>query len=139
MKLKKPIHKSRLLAFKDEKLLVMEKVGFRRKYTLPGGTRKERETDCTSLIREVQEEIGVLLENKDLTYFISRKRKPNHSPEIYKHYFITTKKVKGAQLLEPEKFKNIVWIPWYQTLAYLDNEDRSAVVVYCDLFRQEAN
>jgi len=61
MKVKKIIHKSRLLAFKDEKLLVLEKIGHKKRYTLAGGVQKKRETDFHSLIRETEEEIGVLL------------------------------------------------------------------------------
>lgn len=139
MKLKEIIHKSRLLAFKEEKLLIMEKVGFKKQYTLPGGIQKKRETDCHSLLREVEEEIGVFLEKEDLSYFVSRHKVTKDKRKIYKHYFITTKQIKNVELLEPEKFKKISWVPWYQALEYLDKEDRSAVVMYCDQYRQEAN
>ena len=143
MKLSKPIHKSRLLAFKDEKILVLEKVGLKKRYTLAGGVQKKNETDCHSLIREAEEEIGVLFNKNELHYFISRctkiKSKAKDKREVCKHYFVTTKNITSVELLEPEKFKNILWVPWYQALEYLDKEDRSAVTIYCDEYRQEAN
>ena len=139
MKQKKPIHKSRLLAFKEEKLLVLEKIGLKKQFSLVGGTQKKRETDCHSLIRETEEEIGVQLEKEDLVYFVSRRNITKEKKEVYKHYFVTTKEIKDVQLLEPEKFKRILWIPWYQVLDYLDKEDRSAVTIYCDQYKLEAN
>ncbi|MFC4634913.1 NUDIX domain-containing protein [Dokdonia ponticola] len=135
----KPIHKSRLIAFKEDRILVLEKVGARKKYTLAGGVQKKGESDYKSLIRETSEEIGVTLKKKHLTYFISIKNVTKDKKIVFKHYFITTKSIVNIEVLEPEKFKKALWMPWYQALEFLDKEDRSAVVLYCDQFRQEAN
>lgn len=135
----KPIHKSRLIAFKEDNILVLEKIGARKKYTLAGGVQKKRESDYKSLIRETREEIGVTLKKKHLTYFISIKNITKDKRIVFKHYFITTKSIVNIEVLEPEKFKKVLWMPWYQALEFLDKEDRSAVVLYCDQFRQEAN
>ncbi len=130
------MHKSRLLAFKGEHLLVLEKIGLKKQYTFPGGIQKKRETDCDALIREVEEEIDLQLNRKDLTYFISRRNITKDKREVYKHYFVTTKDIENIDLLEPEKFKRALWIPWYQALEYLDKEDRSAVILYCEQFNE---
>lgn len=135
----KPIHKSRLIAFKEDRILVLEKIGARKKYTLAGGVQKKGESDFKSLIRETREEIGVTLKKKHLTYFISIKNITKDKRIVFKHYFITTKSIVNIEVLEPEKFKKVLWMPWYQALEFLDKEDRSAVVLYCDQFRQEAN
>ncbi|MFD0862958.1 NUDIX hydrolase [Sungkyunkwania multivorans] len=139
MKLKKTIHKCRLLAFKEEKILVLQKAGFKKELSLPGGIQKKKETDFHSLIREVDEEIGVLLKKDELSYFVSRKNITKEKTEVYKHYFVATRPLKKITLLEPEKFKRVLWIPWYQALEYMDKEDCSAVAMYCDQFSKAAN
>jgi ADP-ribose pyrophosphatase YjhB (NUDIX family) len=103
MKTIKKIDKSRLIALKGEKILVLEKRGLKRQYTLAGGIRKKKETDKGSLIRETSEEIGQLLNKRDLSYFISRKTTNKAEKEIYKHYFITTKNIENIEVQEPHK------------------------------------
>ena len=139
MKTLKPIHKSRLIAFKEDCILVLEKVGVKKRYSLAGGVQKKRESDYKSLIRETREEIGVTLKKKDLTYFISRKNITKEKVVVFKHYFITTKPIVNIEVLEPEKFKKVGWVPWHEALEYLDKEDRSAVALYCDQCMQKAN
>lgn len=140
MKATKTIHKSRLLAFKGELLLVLEKTGTGKHYTLPGGVKKKKETEREALIRETTEEIGYKLRSKDIFYFISKLNKPKQSKKrVVKHYFISLIEIEQPTVLEPHKFKCVLWIPWYKALDYLDKEDRSAVSLYCDQFRQQAN
>lgn len=133
------INKSRLLAFRGENLLVLEKVGSKKKYTLPGGIQKRNETDLSALIRESIEEIGIKFKKKELTYFITKKNVTKEKIEVFKHYFITSKVIEGEKLREPEKFVRISWVPWYDTLDFLDKEDRSTVLIYCDTYRKETN
>jgi len=133
------IDKSRLIAIKNDKILVLEKIGEKKKYSLAGGVKKKKETDIQSLIREAFEEIGLKLKKKDLTYFLSRKSASKQKQEIYKHYFITIKPVKNIEVLEINKFKKVLWIPWYDALEYLDKDDRSAITLYFDQFRKQVN
>jgi len=135
----KAIHKSRLIAFKEDNILVLEKIDAKKKYTLAGGIQKKQESDYRSLIRETREEIGVKLKKKELTYFISIRNITKEKRVVYKHYFITTKPIVNIEVLEPEKFKNAIWVSWYDALEFLDKEDRSAVALYCDQFRKKAN
>lgn len=132
------IDKSRLIAVKKDKILVLEKIGAK-KYSLAGGVKKKKETDYQSLIRETFEEIGLKLKKKDLTYFLSRKNTNKERQEIYKHYFITIKPIKNIEVLELHKFRKVLWIPWYDVLEYLDKDDRSAVTLYFDQFRKQIN
>ncbi len=133
------IDKSRLIAIKNDKILVLEKIGEKKKFSLAGGVKKKKETDIKSLIRETFEEIGLRLKKKELTYFLSRKNNNTKKKEIYKHYFITNTSIKNIEVLEPHKFKKVLWVPWYDALEYLDKDDRSAITLYFDQFRKQVN
>ena len=135
----KKIDKSRLIAIKNDKILVLEKIGEKKKYSLAGGVKKKKETDIQSLIRETFEEIGLKLKKKELTYFLSRKNNNTKKKEIYKHYFITNTSIKNIEVLEPHKFKKVLWVSWYDALEYLDKDDRSAITLYFDQFRKHVN
>ena len=133
------VDKSRLIAIKNDKILVLEKIGEKKKFSLAGGVKKKKETDIKSLIRETFEEIGLRLKKKELTYFLSRKNNNTKKKEIYKHYFITNTSIKNIEVLEPHKFKKVLWVPWYDALEYLDKDDRSAITLYFDQFRKHVN
>lgn len=136
MKKLKKIEKSRLIAIQGDKILVLEKVGAKKKYSLAGGVRKKKETSINSLLRETYEEIGAQLNIEDVTYFLSKKDIRNkYRQEISKHYYITKKAIKSIQNLEPHKFKNVLWMFWYDALEYLDKEDRTAVILYFDQYK----
>lgn len=140
MKALKKIDKSRLIAIKGDKILVLDKIGLPKKYSLAGGIKKKNETDFQSLIRETFEEIGVLLKKKHLKYFISRKAVKKEGQEVYKHYFITPKKIKKEVIVqETHKFNKALWVPWYYALEYLDKEDSKAVTLYFEQFNQKVN
>lgn len=133
------VDKSRLIAIKNDKILVLKKIGEKKKFSLAGGVKKKKETDIQSLIRETFEEIGLRLKKKELTYFLSRKNNNTKKKEIYKHYFITNTSIKNIEVLEPHKFKKVLWVPWYDALEYLDKDDRSAITLYFDQFRKQVN
>mgnify|MGYP000713547114 CR=1 FL=1 len=128
----KVIHKTRFIAFQNECILVLEKLGDKKRYSLAGGVVKKGETDAKSLIREVKEEIGITLKKDDVNYFITLKSKNKEKNQVYKHYFIATQCIKDIALLEPEKFKSVAWIPLHQALAFLDKEDHNAITLYCN-------
>jgi len=133
------IDKSRLIAIKNDKILVLEKIGEKKKNSLDGGVKKKKETDIQTLKRETFEEIGLKLKKKELTYFLSRKNNNTKKKEIYKHYFITNTSIKNIEVLEPHKFKKVLWVSWYDALEYLDKDDRSAITLYFDQFRKHVN
>lgn len=133
------IDKSRLIAIKNDEILVLEKVGKKKKYSLTGGVKKKKETDNQSLIRETFEEIGLRLKKKELTYFLSRKKINTRKQEVYKHYFITNKSIKNIKVIELHKFKKVFWVYWYDALEFLDKDDRSAITLYFDQFRKLVN
>jgi len=135
----KKIDKSRLIAIKNDQILVLEKIGNKKKYSLAGGVKKKKETDNQSLIRETFEEIGLQLKKKELTYFLSRKTINKKNQDIYKHYFITNKLINNIGVLELHKFKKVFWVYWYDALEYLDKDDRSAITLYFDQYIKKLN
>ena len=45
------VDKSRLIAIKNDKILVLKKIGEKKIFSLAGGVKKKKETDIKSLIR----------------------------------------------------------------------------------------
>lgn len=125
----KTIHKTRLLAVNNDQLLVIEKVGNFKSLTFPGGVKKRKESFEESLIRETNEEIGLQINISKLSHFISNAEiKPTHT--VIKHHFVVTLKTDLFKVLETEKFKDVYWAYWKDTLPYLDKEDKKAVKRY---------
>ena len=125
----KTIHKTRLLAVNGDKLLVIEKIGDTKECTLPGGVKKRKESLEESLVRETEEEIGLLINPNKLSQIISNVvTKTDHI--IIKHHFLITLKTDEFKVLETEKFKDVYWIYWEDALIYLDREDKKATKKY---------
>lgn len=125
----KIVHKSRLLAVNKDQLLVVEKVGFVKKLTLPGGVKKRSETLENSLIREAFEEVGLLVNYNQLTHLISYAQVKTENI-VVKHHFTAQLKTNLFQVKETEKFKDVYWLHWTKALPYLDKEDKRAVKKY---------
>lgn len=121
----KVIHKTRLIAVNKKKLLVLEKIGEKKKFTLPGGVKKKKETLVESLVRETAEEIGLVV-NPEHTIYLSTNTPKKKFP-VTKHHFLLPIKTNDFNVLETMKFKDVFWIHWKKALDYLDKEDRKAV------------
>ena len=139
MKPSKVIHKSRLIAINGHRILVLQKVGAAKKYTLPGGVPKKKETDILGLVRETLEEIGIAIREDELQFFISLNSKNRKKQKVKKHYFLFKKPLKTAFNKEPFKFSALLWVTWYDALEYLDKEDKKAVALYFNGLMQKAN
>ncbi|WP_203257085.1 NUDIX hydrolase [Hyunsoonleella ulvae] len=135
----KRIDKSRLLAYNGDKLLVLEKVGRKKRYSLAGGIKKKKESDLEALIRETFEEININLNKKKLTYFISKKRINKYNIEVNRHYFVAPLKSGKIKILEDHKFKVASWVYWYDALDHLDKDDRFVVELYFGQFNKKIN
>ena len=124
----KVIHKTRLLAVNGKQLLVIEKIGESKRYTLPGGVKKKKETLIESLVRETAEEIGLIVIPERTKHMLSSSLQGKAA--ITKHYFLLKDKTNDFSVLETQKFKDVYWTHWKKTLDYLDGEDRKAVKKY---------
>lgn len=125
----KIINKTRLLAIKDTKILVLENVSEFMKLTLAGGVVKKKETLAQSLIRETAEEIGLKLNQTELV-FLNSYSKVIDNKIIVKHYFVLLNANNLFKVIEKEKFKAVYWMEWKDTIQYMDKQDRKAVKKY---------
>ncbi|MFD0862047.1 NUDIX hydrolase [Sungkyunkwania multivorans] len=129
MKALKNIEKSRLLLVDGQKLLVLEKLTNKKRYTLPGGIKKKHESHLAGLIRETYEEIGILLDKSAFRYIATERVKKKNLIKR-KHYFVANATLGVPKLMEPQKFKAILWLPWYEVVKFMDASDRAAVTFY---------
>lgn len=128
MKAKKKVVKARLLAIKGNYVLVLQ--NWNGKYTLPGGSKKKKETLMEALLREVEEEVGLYLNPVHLKKWHS-KLKVKKLVQVHKNYFILPQPNNLVPInKEPHKFISVSWKPWYQVVELMDKEDRKMVLNY---------
>lgn len=125
----KIINKTRLLAIRDTKILVLENVGEFIKLTLAGGIAKKKETLEESLKRETKEEIGLKINLTDLAYFNSF-TKVIDGKIILKHFYVSLNASDRFKVVEKEKFKAAYWMEWKDAIQYMDKQDKKAVKDY---------
>lgn len=121
--------KSRLIAVHKDKVLVLKKVGSPLRYTLPGGAKKQKETESETLIREVGEEIKLKLSEKQLDFYFSNVRKGKMNDTV-KNYYLIQLKPKDIKVKEKHKFEAALWLEWKEALPFMDRMDRTAVRSY---------
>ena len=125
----KIINKTRLLAIRETKILVLENVGEFIKLTLAGGIAKKKETLEQSLIRETFEEIGLEINQIGLT-FLSSSSKVIDDKIIVKHFYIYLNANDSFKVIEKEKFNAVYWMEWKAAIQYMDKQDKKAVKEY---------
>lgn len=121
--------KSRLIAVHKDKVLVLKKVGSPLRYTLPGGVKKQKETESETLIREVGEEIKLKLSEKQFDFYFSNIRKGKMNDTV-KNYYLIQLKPKDIKVKEKHKFEAALWLEWKEALPFMDRMDRTAVRSY---------
>jgi len=127
------IVKTRLLAFKKDKIFVLEKISPKTKYTLAGGRVKKNETKNNGFIREVFEETGVTLNKKDISCYTSFLVVKAKNILVEKHYYIVDKSaMKKYSNQESNKFARVGWLPIYKVIPFLDKTDKKAVLEYLE-------
>jgi len=101
--------KARLILYHKGKILLLkQKKKQGGNYTLVGGTIENREFAIESLIRECQEEAGIVLKEKHLQLaHVLHKRLNNRQRMTL--YFKASKWEGKFKIGEPEKFKSVAW------------------------------
>lgn len=120
---KKERQKSRLLIINDTKVLVFEKEDAKNKYVLAGGFLKKGETPEHALIREVEEETGVLLDPQEF-YYIASHSTIKKRTILTKHYFVLATLIHKFSNKETHKFKALQWIEWKDAIPYMNPSDQ---------------
>ncbi|WP_136467745.1 NUDIX hydrolase [Flagellimonas onchidii] len=132
----KKIVKSRLLAVKGTKVMVLKKVGKPIRYTLPGGVKKRKETEEEALIRETGEEIALKLIEEQLQFYLSHIKRTD-TEIINKNYYYTILKPSKIKVLEKHKFETVLWLSWKKAVEFMDKSDRMAIKAYFKNIRRK--
>ncbi|MGW9684425.1 NUDIX domain-containing protein [Flagellimonas sp. 2504JD1-5] len=125
----KKIVKSRLLAVKGTKIMVLKKVGKPIRYTLPGGVKKRKETEEEALIRETGEEITLKLIEEQVQFYLSHIKR-TETETINKNYYYARLKSSKIKVLEKHKFETVLWLNWKKAVEFMDKSDRMAIKAY---------
>lgn len=81
-------------------------------YSLPAGHMEKGETLVGALVREVQEEVGILLQPTDLTlYHVMHRKNTDEDIEYIDFYFKIAYWQGEPHNNEPEKCEHIKWFP----------------------------
>lgn len=95
------------IIIEDEKILLLKKFT-KDYYEMPGGKTMEGESVETCLVRELQEELGIL--PISFRKFLDIGKFNFENKEITSHAFLITKFKGKPQLMENDIFENKVWI-----------------------------
>ena len=127
VKVRKHMEKSRLVIVRANEILVLQKLGDKKRYGLPGGFLEKGETPEQALVREVFEETAVSLEEGDVNYHASITLDVNEKECLTKHYYFYNDMGKPFKLMEPHKFKDVVWVHWQKVVKQLGKTDKKIV------------
>ncbi len=102
--------KVRLILYnKGSILLLQQKKALGGNYTLVGGTIEDTEYAVQSLIREAQEEAGIVLKPKDLQLVHVLHKRTNGNGHRITLYFKASQWEGKLRTGEPNKFKGVAW------------------------------
>ena len=119
--------KTKIIIYKNDKILVLEKNAPKKRYVLPGGFLKKKEEPVICLLREVMEETNVLLNTKHIKV-IDTINAINHQNKLLKKHYYNYKCTDEDFLnIEIEKFKAIKWVS-YKSAARYTNESDTIVI-----------
>jgi len=122
--------KVRLILVKDNKILLLRQTKSNGgNYTLVGGGIESYEFATQSLIRESEEEAGIILRKKDLSIAHVLHKKTNVGERITLYF--EAKHWKGnIASKEPEKFKSVKWYELNKLPSNLTNTVRHVLLEY---------
>lgn len=122
--------KARLILESDGKVLLLKQTKPNGgNYTLVGGTIEKTEFAKSCLIRESQEEAGIVLSrhNLELVHVLHKRAKGEHRIIFY---FKATVFSGAPRSLEPEKFKSATWFSINELPLKLTNTVRQVLKAY---------
>lgn len=123
---KKERQKSGLLIVNDTNVLVFQKIGAKKRYVLAGGFLKKNETPENALIREVEEETGIVLNPQEFHYIASHTSLKNREI-ITKHYFVLPSLIHKFENKETHKFQALEWVDWKQAIPFMNFSDKMLI------------
>jgi len=100
-----------LVLIKDNKILLSRRYNtgyFDNSYSFPAGHLEGEETLKQAMVREAEEEIGIVLDSGDLELSHAMNRRIPNNERV--DFFFTTKKWQGEpKIMEPEKCDDLSW------------------------------
>lgn len=105
---------SYLVLIRDEQILLARRyqTGFQDgNYSLPAGHVDEGENFSDAIVREAQEEIGILVKQSDLVHLHTQHRKSERKIEYVDVYFTATNWIGDITNREPHKCDDLAWFP----------------------------
>lgn len=123
---KKKRQKSGLLIVNDANILVFKKIGVKKRYVLAGGFLKNKETPENALIREVEEETGIVLNPQEFHYIASHTSFKDKEI-LTKHYFVLPSLIHKFENKETHKFQALEWVNWKQAIPYMNYSDKMLI------------
>jgi 8-oxo-dGTP diphosphatase len=123
--------KVRLILYNKGKILLLQqKKKLGGNYTLVGGTIEDTEFAVESLIREANEEAGVVLKAEDLQMVHVLHKRTKDKGHRITLYFKATKWDGEIKSLEPNKFKDVAWFPLTNLPPNLSDTVRHVLQAY---------
>ncbi len=125
--------KVRLILYNKGKILLLrQKKSLGGNYTLVGGTIENTEYALEALIRESEEEAGILLKAEDLQLVHVLHKRTKGKGHRITLYFKATKWDGEIKTGEPNKFKDVVWFSLDNLPANLSETVRHVLQEYRD-------
>ena len=122
--------KARLILYNQGKILLLrQKKRNGGNFTLVGGTMEEDETPMECLIRESQEEAGIILKEEDLRLVHVLHKQTNKGKRITL-YFKAHRWEGKLRSREPEKFSGVQWHHLYELPSNLTNTVKHVLSKY---------
>lgn len=115
--------KTKIIIYKKDKILVLEKNVPKKRYVLPGGFLKKKEEPIICLLREVMEETNVLLNTKHIKAIDTINAMSIHNKLLKKHYYSYKCTDEDFLNIELDKFKAIKWVSYKSASRYTNESD----------------
>ncbi len=114
--------KAKLVVYKNDELLLLEKKSRKLRYVLLGGTLEKRESPKEACLREAIEEGNIDCNLRDMKYLTSALEE-NDGKFMYVYYYVTSA-VTHFENMERHKFVDLNWISAQEALPHMRKSDR---------------
>ena len=125
-----------LIICNGEVLLVRGILGSSARWSLPGGGRKAGESAESAVVREVKEEVGIIIEESALKPMGSH-RHPGYGIAYVADYFVVELSEKPEVLLQPMEILYAHWWPLHEVRGRILQQDAAYGLKHYEPARQE--
>jgi ADP-ribose pyrophosphatase YjhB (NUDIX family) len=116
--------KTKIIIYKNDEVLFLEKKGRKKRFVLPGGFLKKNEDPIVCLLREVEEETDIHLKLKKIKRIETINGIGKNNKYLKKHYFKYKYENEEYENVETFKFKSIRFKNYKKALKHLNESDK---------------